>query len=178
MDAMTLSEIEGLTKRYAEARTILSDRVEALTRAMEDAKRHHLRGIKGALGKAAEAEGALRAAIEAGPELFAKPKTIIMSGIKVGYRKATGKLVWDDADAVIARIKVLHPYQTNVLIITRESPSKPSLAQLSVAELKRLGVRVIETGEEIVIAPTDTEVDKLVDALLREAVEDERPEAA
>jgi len=177
MSEMTLSEIEGLTKRYAEARTVLADRVEALTRAMEDAKRQHLRGIKAALGKAAEAEGALRAAIDAGPELFAKPKTRILHGVKVGYRKAPGRLSWDDPDQVVALIKRYHPDQADVLIITKEAPSKQALLQISVVELKRLGVQVTKDTEEVVVAPTDTEVDKLVDALLREAV-DERPEAA
>lgn len=168
-DAPTLSIIETLTKRYAEARAGLSARVGELQAELDALKRKRLLGIKTALAHAAEAEAALRTAIEAAPHLFVRPKTLVLHGVKIGFRKAPGKLVWDDADQVVALIKRHLPDQADVLIVTKETPSKPALAQLPAADLKRLGVRVIETGEEVLVAPTDSEVDKLVDALLKDA---------
>ena len=46
------------------------------------------------------------------------------------------------------------------------------------AELKRIGVTVEETGDQIVIKPTDSEVDKLVNALLADAERIESEQAA
>jgi len=169
--------IEGLTKQYADARAVLSERVARLEAALEHSKRQALPGIKFGLAKAAEAESLLRAAIEAAPELFERPRTLILHGVKVGICKAKGKIEWDDADQVVRLIRRHMPGQAEVLICTTERPSKPALAQLSVVELKRLGVRVIETGDEVMVQPTDSEVDKLVSALLKEAL-DAVPEAA
>lgn len=172
-----LEMIEGATRLYANAREVLAEKVRRLEAELEQIKRQRLPGIKSALARAAEAEGKLRQVIETAPELFERPKTLILHGVKVGYRKAPGKLVWDDADQVVALIRKHYPDQADVLIVVRETPSKSALAQLSAAELKRLGVRVIETSDEVVIAPTDSEVDKLVEALL-ESCRDEQPSAA
>ncbi len=178
MSDIDMTMIESATRLYANTREVLAARVRGLEADIEAIKRQRLPGIKAALARTAEAEGRLRQVIDAAPELFDRPKTVILHGIKVGYRKSTGKLVWDDADQVVALIKRRHPREiAETLIITSERPSKPALAQLSVDELKRLGVRVIETGDEIVIVPTDSEVDRLVDALLKSAL-DEAPEAA
>ncbi|MBI2882870.1 MAG: hypothetical protein HYY11_03020 [Candidatus Methylomirabilis oxyfera] len=177
MGDMTISEIERLTKAYAEARAVLSERVGRLEAALQHSKRQALPGVKAALAKAAEADSRLRAAIESAPALFERPRTLILHGIKVGIVKAKGKLVWDDPDQVVALIRKHCPDQADVLIVVRETPSKPALAQLTAAELKRVGVRVIETGDEVLVQPTDSEVDKLVGALLREAL-DAAPEAA
>jgi hypothetical protein len=51
-----------------------------------------------------------------------------------------------------------------------------ALRALSTAELQRIGCTVSGTGDQIVAAPVDSEVDKLVDALLKGAAEDEQPE--
>lgn len=172
-----LETIEAATRLYANTREVLADRVWRLEAELAHLKRQRLPGIKTALARAAEAEGKLRQVIEAAPELFERPRTLILHGVKVGYRKASGKLVWDDPDQVVALIRKHYPDQADVLIVIRETPSKSALAQLTVADLKRVGVRVIETGDEVVIAPTDSEVDKLVDALL-ESCRDEQPSAA
>lgn len=173
----TMVDIEQATKGYAEAREVLAERVRRLEAELEQIKRQRLPGIKSALARAAEAEGKLRQVIEAAPELFERPRTLILHGVRVGYRKASGKLVWDDPDQVVALIRKHYPDQADVLIITTERPAKAALSALTVADLKRVGVRVIETGDEVVIAPTDSEVDKLVDALL-ESCRDEQPSAA
>ena len=57
----------------------------------------------------------------------------------------------------------------------REEPIRKALSELTVTELKRLGVTVEEADDQVVIKPTDSEVDKLVGKLLEDA---ERFEAA
>ena len=54
-----------------------------------------------------------------------------------------------------------------------ESPDKKMLAELPVNELKKLGCTVADTGDVVVIKPTDSEIEKAVAALLKDAVEGE-----
>lgn len=169
----TLTEIETLTRAYADARALLAERVQALQEEIEAARRRRLRGIKEAVARAADAHAALKAAIESAPELFQRPRTVTIAGIKVGYQKGRGEIVWEDAAQVVRLIRRHLPEQADSLIKVVETPIKSALAQLSVAELKRIGVTVIETGDQVLIKPTDGEIDKLVDALLREAAAEE-----
>ncbi|MBI5562644.1 MAG: hypothetical protein HY894_07335, partial [Deltaproteobacteria bacterium] len=100
----TLADIEKKTQTYAEARELLTERVRALKEELELIKGAKLPGIKKTLAKVAEAEAMLRAAIEESPESFAKPKTQIFHGVKVGYIKAKGAITWEDADTVVRLI--------------------------------------------------------------------------
>lgn len=164
-----MSEIARLTQVYASERSQLAGRVQALEEEMARIKRRALPGIKRAVARVAEAHDRLRAALEESPELFQRPRTVVIAGVRVGWEKGKGRLVWDDPDQVVRLIKRHFPDQAEVLIRTREEPVRKALAQLSVAELKRIGVTVEETGDQVVIRPTDGQVDKLVDALLRDA---------
>jgi len=174
---VTITDIESLTKCYAEHRAALSERVGRLEAALADCKRQHLAGIKTAVGRAAQAEGALRAALTASPALFVRPRSLILHGIRVGWQKQKGTLEWDDDAQVVTLIKRHCPEDADALIVTTQKPCKSALAELEVAELKRLAVRVTGTGDAVLIKPTDTEVDRLVERLLAEA-RDAEPEAA
>ena len=168
--------LETITKAaevHSQARSLLSERVTALQAAQAALHREHLPAIKRALTKAAESEAKLRALVENHPECFVKPKTHVLAGIKVGYAKGKGALSFDDADAVVARIKKHLPEQADVLIRTKEAPVKEALAQLSAAELKKIGVTLSEAGDQTVVRPVDSEVDKMVDALLKAATGEE-----
>lgn len=166
---MQLEAIEQLTKTYAAARTMLADRVGALEDEITTSKRARMRGIKTAVAAAAEAEQALRNAIEANAHLFTKPRTHVFHGVKVGMAKGKGELSFESNEQVCKLIHKHFAEQSDVLINIKESPVKKALAQLSAAELKRIGVTVIETGDQCVIRPTDSEVDKVVNALLKDA---------
>jgi len=165
---MTLAEIENLARELSFSRDELTLRVNILEDEIRAIKKKHRAALLRAIEAAAEKKEELRQAIEEGPELFEKPKTVIFHGIKVGYRKAKGEILWDDDAQVIRLINKHFPEQADVLIKVTETPVKPALAQLPVADLKKLGVTVIDTGDEIVIKPTDSEIDKLIDALLKD----------
>ncbi|TXF11904.1 host-nuclease inhibitor Gam family protein [Pelomicrobium methylotrophicum] len=168
----TFSDIERLTRAYADARSELSERVQALQDELEAARRRRLRGIKEAVARAADAHAALKAAIESAPELFQKPRTVTISGIVVGYRKMRGELSWDDPASVVRLIRRHYPDRADALIKVTEVPVKSALAQLTAAELRRIGVHVLEAGDQVLIKPADGDVDKVVDALLRDAEAD------
>ena len=166
--------IELITKHaevYAKVRAALSERVAALNDGLAALKKDCLPEIRRHVNRAAEAENVLRALIEEHPECFAKPKTRILSGVKLGFQKGKGGLEFEDADAVVTRIKKHFPDQADILIQTKEVPVKSALSQLAAADLKKLGVHVTQADDQVVIKPADSEVDKTVDALLKGATE-------
>lgn len=173
----TLLEIEQLTKEYAMHRKMLADRVQDLEEELAQVKKRHLNNIKKSVSMAATYQSRLHAAIDESPELFKKPRTVVLYGIKVGFQKGKGEIRWEDAAQVIRLIKKHFPEQTETLIKVAETPVKTALAQLSVQDLKRIGVTVVETGDQVMIKPTDGEVDKLVDALLKDEVNEAREAA-
>lgn len=175
---MTLLEIESLTKAFAMTRKLLYDRMQELEEELSQVKKRHLMGIKKAVAAAASWQSKLKNAIDESPELFRKPRTVVIYGVRIGYMKQRGKLFWDDDDIVVRLIKKHFPDQFETLVKIIETPVKSSLSQLSVADLKKIGVTVEETGEEILIKPVDSEVDKLVERLLSEELQEAKKVAS
>ena len=168
----TLQEIDRLTGKYADLRGKLAAEVEALNEELEAAKKAHLQAVKRLVERTAEAHGELRAAIEESAALFERPKTQVLHGVKVGFRKAVGGIQFEDADQVVELIEKRLPEQAEVLIITKKKPNKEALEQLDVADLKKIACTVEDTGDVVVIKDTASEVDKIVKALLKEATEE------
>lgn len=172
----TILEIDKKTKDYSVARRVLVDRMQALEDELTKIKRRLLPGIKMAAVNTAQAKSELFRAIEDSPELFDTPRTMVLYTIKVGLQKGKGKLDWADDDLVVRLIKKNFPEDAwDVLIKKTEKPRKDGLNGLDVKDLRRIGVTAEETGDQVIIKSTDGEIDKLVDALLRE---NETPEAA
>ncbi|PKN71221.1 MAG: hypothetical protein CVU54_02020 [Deltaproteobacteria bacterium HGW-Deltaproteobacteria-12] len=165
---MNLIDIEKLTKTFADARQLLADRVRGLEEELQTIKRRRMPGIRSAVNTVMEHHVELKAAVEESSSLFIRPKTIILHGVKVGFQKAKGKLSWNDDAQVVRLIKKHFPDQEDILIKKTEKPSKDALMNLPAADLKKIGVTVNETGDQVVIKSTDSEIDKFVDALLKE----------
>jgi len=168
----TMTQIDARARAYSDARDSLRDLVAALDAGMKALQREHLPGIRRALKRAAEAEAALHAAVEIAPELFAKPRTVVLHGVRVGWMKGKGKIEWDSDEQVIRLIRKHLPELADRLIVTTERPSKDGLAALAVADLKRIGVTVADAGEQVYIKPADSALDRMVEALLKAATEE------
>jgi hypothetical protein len=166
---MKLEGIERLTKEFADARDRLANTVGGLEARMETLKRQCLPAIKVQVRKAKERQAELREALEEGPDLFRRPRTVIMHGIRVGYEKGKGKISFEDTETVVRLIKKHFPEQFEILVEVKEKPRKKALGDhLQVAELKKIGCTVGGTGDVVVIRPVDSEVDKIVEALLKD----------
>jgi len=174
----TLGEIERSTKAYADARDKLAATLQKLEDQIEALKRQYMPGIKVQVGIAKEMEAHLKAELEDSKSMFVKPRTLIMHGIKVGFEKGKGRLEITDNDQVVRLIEKHFPDQADILIQIRKKPIKKALANMTVAELKKLGITVEETGDVVVIKPVDSLIEKLVDKLLKEKEEDQEQEAA
>ena len=172
MTEPTMDSIERSARIYAEKRTALADTVASLEADIAALKRQRLPVIRRQVAAAAAAEDALRAEIAAAPDLFAKPKTRILHGIKVGYAKAKGRLTYYSAASCVKMIRRHFPDRFDELVKVTETPIKAALSRLSGTDLKKLGARLEETGDTVVISPADSEIDKLVDALLGAATDE------
>lgn len=167
-----IDEITAAAKKLRTQRDTLTERVVFLCDAIETAKRVSMRGIKNSVAAVAQSQAELLAAIAEAPDLFDKPRSMVLHGIKLGFKKGTGSLDWED-DAQVAKLVRKHfPEQFDVLIKTTEKPIKGALANLTVAELKRVAVTVEDTGDVVFAKDTTAEVDKLVKALLKGAEEE------
>jgi hypothetical protein len=166
-----MNEIEKRAQSYAELRDQLSAIITELNEKVESITREKMPLIKKLVGRSAEKHAELKSAIEASPELFAKPRTVVFHGIKCGFRKNEGHVEFDDAESVVKKIKQYFSNPENYLCIVEE-PNKEALTTLSDNDLKRIGCRVTETGDEVIIKPTDSQVEKKVKALLKGALDE------
>ena len=168
-----LTDVENRAKLFADARAEVSNIVTVLNDGIDALKRDNMPALKRCIAKVAERHDNLRALIDANPQLFTKPKTMVFHGVKVGLAKGKGGIAFDDAAQVVKLIKKHLPDQADVLIITTEKPAKEALSQLSADLLKKIGCTVIKSGDQVVIKPADSEVDKLVDTLIKGSTESE-----
>lgn len=168
----TLAQIESLTKPYADARRELAEAVQTLEAIIEAAKRQALPKLKRLVATAAAHELDLKNAITAAPDLFTRPRTVVFHGVTVGLRKGSGGIDWADDDQVVKLIeKHFSKDEAELLIKTTKKPIKKALSDLDVATLKKLGCTVESTGDVVVVKPADSQVNKIVNALLKDATE-------
>lgn len=167
----TLAEIEAITKNYAMSRELLSSRVKQAQDRMEQVLKDADPLIRSALKTAKAAEAELQAAIVTSKALFNRPKTHVFHGVKVGFEKGKGKMTIADAPKTIELIRELFDKAKQKLLIkVKETPVKKALAQLTVAELKSIGVDTEGAGDQVVVRPVDSELDKALAALLKTEV--------
>jgi len=169
-----IDKIHQSTRDYAVVRRVLAERVARLHDEIEAVKKRLLPGIKSQAAKCHDAKAALAAQIEAQPELFAKPRTITVEGIKVGLQKQKGKVSFADAKAVVKAIRRHYPERFEDLVEVVEKPRKAALNNLTVCESRRLGLTVTEDSDAVMTKAAGDDDDKLVAKLLEEEEKEER----
>lgn len=164
--------IETTAQAYAVARADLAATAAALNDEIADVKKKYLVRIRKEVAEVKERHAFLKHAIEASPELFEKPRTQIFHGVRVGFRKGEGKVTFESPDKVLQLIEKHLPEQADLLIIIERKPNKEAIAQLPAAEVKRIGCSIVGTSDLVVIKDTASDVDKLVEGLLKENIEE------
>lgn len=168
----TLKDIENLTQKYADARGALESEVKELQAELEQVRRSYVKAIAKLADRVLERRAELFAALESAPELFVKPRSLVVAGIRVGFEKGKGKVEYTDADKVVALIERHLPEQAELLVITEKKPNKQAILKLPAADVKRIGCTISGTGDAVIIKDAAGEVDKLVAALLAEDTEE------
>jgi hypothetical protein len=177
---VSTNPLEVVTERaeaLATHRERLGALVGALNKSIELLKADHMPELRAAITEATDSWASLEAGIRANPELFVKPRTISVHGIKFGLAKGKGSLEIANEAKTIMLIEKHFPEKADVLIDVKKTPAKDAICLLPAADLKRIGCEVKDTGDRVVIKPSDGEVDKIVKALISAAV-DEAAEVA
>lgn len=169
--AVTLADIEAAARQFSGERERLAERVAAVEEKINAIKRAAMPQLRRAVERAAEAEHRLRGLVEAAPALFERPRTLVLHGIKVGWVKGKGQIEIFDPARTVALIRKHLPDEAHNLIRVTEVPHKPGLAQLSVADLRRLGCALVDAGDAVVVKPMDGDVQRLIDRLLADAAD-------
>lgn len=165
-EPVTLERVQEATTALARARVDLREVLTECNTEVDQVKARFMPRLKELASTVRQAHELVFALVDAGRNLFEKPRTRVFDDIKVGLRKQKGKVEWEDADLVVARIKKHFPEQADILIRTKEEPNKEALQSLTAADLKKLGVSVVADCDAVEIKDTASEIDKLVDALL------------
>lgn len=180
-----ITEIRAAAKRLAEAHRESLTRSTALqsmlNRAITPIYEAHLEGLDAAAAEEAEAQAELQRLVDAAPQLFMRPRSFTVDGVKCGYRKSPDGLDWDDEASVIARIRALPGLAdlAPVLISTKEVLNRAALEEIDGHDRRRVGIRLIPGIDEAFISFTDSDVEKMVKGLMADAAkrqgEDEAP---
>ena len=171
--SVALNEIDLLAKQYAHARAIIAKRLEVYDDQIRATQRRFVPGIKSATDEAAGLQAQLVAAIEARPELFVKPRTLTLHGIKLGFQKGKGGISTESTEKAVDKIKQHFGDEAEAYLILKEPPRVAALLGLDVKTLKSLGFTVDDTGDSVFVKAADSEVDKLVARILKEGAIEE-----
>ena len=166
-----MTDINGiidLAKAYAASRSRLDAVLDEINTMRRQAVRARLRGLRSRVAETSAAKDELRQAILSRPDLFERPRTQAVDGIKFGVRKQPGSIEYADEAQVVKRIRQKLPDQADTLVRTRETLDKTQLRKLPARILAQLGVTIGDPTDEVTIAAAAGDLDKLVDALLDE----------
>lgn len=166
----SLGDIEKLTQEYSETTKTLSTVVKELQVKVHLVKRGYLEKISELAKEAAEKRVLLNDAILESSGLFVKPRTLVISGVKVGFQKKKGKIIIINTAATVKRIKEKLADKADVLLKTDEKVVKAGLNNLSAGDLKKIGVEITADADEVLIKSSDDDIEKFVDALIDEEV--------
>lgn len=166
--SVALNAIETGAKTYAETRGALAERMTRYQSELEALQRRCLPAIKRLFAEASAAQAQLVKEVEAHPELFQKPRTIQLHGIKLGFQKGKGGISTSNVEKAVEKIKQHFADEAETYLIIKETPRVAALLTLDVKTLKSFGFTVDETGDFVFVKAVDSEVDKLVTRLLKE----------
>ena len=164
----TMKEIEAATLLYATKRAALAGVATAYMHELEAVRQRYVAQLRGTVGAAKAAHAQLGSLLQASPELFERPRSVVFNGIKVGYQKEKGRMVIEDEAKTVLLIEKHFPEKADVLINTTKTPAKKALEQLTAAELKRLAVEVTGDTDMCYAKDTAADVEKLIGAFLKD----------
>ncbi|MDB5802301.1 MAG: hypothetical protein JWL63_3240 [Rhodocyclales bacterium] len=173
-DAPGMTEIREAAQVLAVAAQNLS--LIAKTQEMELAKaiapiaELYRPALDDAANDQAAALARLKELVDANPQLFRKPRSITIDGVRAGYRKEDDALDWSDEAAVIASIRKLLPDLAPTLVRTQETLVADAVAQLEPKDLQRLGIRRINGADKSFVTLGDSDVDRMVKAIVADAI--------
>lgn len=164
----TLQDIEKSCTKLSKARTALALKLANLNAEVDGVRQKHIAGIRSGMERVEQLTAETRALVEGAPNLFEKPKSTVLAGIKVGFQQGKERVEIPDVERTLARIEQLLPDSVGDYVQVERSPIRAALKQLPAAMLKRLHVTVVPGTDDPFVKPQDTDVEKLYQRLVAE----------
>ncbi len=171
----TITEIRAAAQRLADARresTAIATALEhALVQAAQPIYLAYRPSLDDAAAVEAEAHADLLALVETSPGEFKRPRSLIVDGVKTGYRKEEDDIDYDSEDAVISRIVCLEEFAdlAQALIRTERRLNISALKSLEASKRRLIGVRSISGADQPFISFVEGDVEKLAKTLRADA---------
>lgn len=180
----SLSDLQKRAATLSQARDKLRALLSTMQASIDSVKAGSLPDIQRTARTIARQHTELAALIEGNPQLFTKPRSYVVDGLKFGLQKQKGRMSWDDDDALCARIDrlaadgAISAEQAELCVRTSRKPVTAGLERLDTRLIKRLGITVQADTDAPLIKSVDSEVEKAVNAVLRAATDDANAEVA
>lgn len=171
--AMLKPMMEKRAKMLAAQRGILADDLASANAELAALMEKWAEPLKTSAAAVDESERTLIGYIEMAPQMFARPQSVEIDGVRFGLRKGKGRLEYADEAKLIQRIEkqLTRGQRGPVLKITKKVLKGP-LAKLSADILKRLGVNVKAAGTEAFVSYPKSKLQKRVDWWLKPPAEE------
>lgn len=170
-----MTELSDIENRAADLRKQwdkVSDALSRMDAEISAVRKAHMVALRPMIKKLVSLRSTLNDTIEANPQLFERPRSQTMHGIKLGFQKQRGKTVIKDAAKTVALIRKHLSDKFEQLVKVTETPDKTAIGKLTGNELKKIGVRVEDDTDDVVLKPIESETEKLINALLKEVEQD------
>lgn len=179
----TLADIQKRAAALSAYRDKLSALFLTLQNGLDTVKNGALPEIKRVARQVAKEHNELVDEIKAHPELFEKPRSYVVDGIKFGLQSAQGSLEWEDDEKVCERIFALAAAgdipadQVDLLVTVSKKPVASAVRQLAPAIQRRIGVRLEGDGDQPLIKSVDSTIEKAVTSVINAAIKEANAEA-
>ncbi len=168
----TMQDIERETREFAQADRQLEEIMNEIRADTEALKKKYLARIRSVMNQVTAKHADLYREIAENKDLFEKPRTQTIDGIRVGLEKGKGSLEIEDAELTVKLIKKHFREQADILITTIEEPSVAAIKKLPEEDLKKIGAAIVGKEDRVVIKKVDTQLNKILNSLLKFQVEE------
>ena len=158
-----LTIIEDNCKTLAEQRAQLRRRYEAKQQAVLAVNAEHDEAIRRLQAECTVTRTALLAHLEAGRELFKKPKSRGFHGITVGFEKERCTVTMPEESILVDRIaKLLPAAQAETVLDRSVSLIKAAFKKLPRETLQKLGCSIVSGADRAIVHTNDDDIEALV----------------
>jgi|ERR1035437_2294297 hypothetical protein len=168
--SLAINQMEPLCAAYDCECVELDIRIAQLEADLEVVKQKHLPGLKKQAAALAAREAELYNAVENAPDMFERPKTLVIAGTKIGFSNSIGSVVVDDEAQTVKLVEKHFGDRFDELVKTERTPRKDALRTLAEKDLAKLGCRIEGCGPVVIVKRVSGDVEKLINKLIEKLV--------
>jgi len=137
-----LAEIINLAESLGDTSINMKKHIDAMERQVNLIRMEFLKKLMPMSAQFSQQKTTLETLIKENPQHFKKPRSMTVNSVKLGMKNKKGKLLIQDADKTIEKVKLLLKEKQDLIIMHKESLVRGSLSQLTELEMQAVGVAV------------------------------------